>query len=226
MKLHILEDSPNSEARNDVLPLLEEYFVEVRGILTELPEKLNIYLLNDMLIPETGEGGFAYSSDIVTVSFDLNFKDKALQKAALRGTVFHESYHLVQGHTSQSPTAEYRSALDSAIYEGCATVFEREYAKSYSPWGDYSQHTKDELERWVKELRRINIDDFAQDKDGIWRRWAFYDEQSGQRWRLYKVGTWLVELALARSRKDILELKNMSAGDIETFVASIRKTSS
>ena len=45
------------------------------------------------------------------------------------------------GYAGIDPKAEYHSMLDVAIYESCATVFERNYANVSLLWGEYKQHS-------------------------------------------------------------------------------------
>jgi hypothetical protein len=212
--LHFYEDAPNVAAKDAVEPALTAAYEEVRQILSELPEDIHIWLDNWCLIPETGDGGFAYSPNELTIAYDIDFKDKALQQKSLRQTIFHEGYHLVQGHTNEQPHAQYKTALDSAIYEGCAVVFERKYAGSDPLWGHYEKHDEATLTEWRNAMMKISIDDFVKNDGEIWRTWAFYDELTEERWRLYKVGTWLVDSALQRSGKDILDFRKLSAEEI------------
>lgn len=212
--ISVYEDSPNIVAKDSILPLAATYYDEVRGLMPELPSDLTLWLDNWCLIDETGTGGFAYAANELTLAFDMNFPDKALQRKDLRATIFHESFHLVQGHTQESPRATYTTALDNAIYEGCAVVFEREYAGATPLWGLYDQHGSSTLMRWRAELQQIPIETYLDAKTNIWEKWAFYDEVSNERWRLYKAGTWIVDQALRESGKNILELRTLSSTDI------------
>ena len=214
MELTFFDDAPNYKAVEIVRDPLQTYFDEVGKLLPELPRKLHIWLDNDGLVEETGEGGFAYSPDIINIAFDVDFEDTQAQLKALRGTVFHESYHLVQGHTSVEPKAEYRSMLDNAIYEGCATVFERVHAGVAPLWGEYKQHSQEELETWRDAMATYSNEEYRDGKLGLWPRWAFYDKDDGQRWKLYKVGSWMVDEAMERSRMGVLDMRRMSAYEI------------
>jgi len=214
MKLHFFDDAPNYQVAELVREPLEAYFAEVRELLPELPEKLSIWLDNSWLTKQTGTGGAAYSADIINISFDADFADKQAQLADLRGTVFHEAYHLVQGHTFIGPKAEYRTMLDSAIYEGCATVFEREYAGVVPLWGEYKQHSREELVLWRNAMKAISIEEFRDGSSKLWSKWAYYDKGDAQRWKAYKTGSWVVDEAIERSYIDILEMRKMSSTEI------------
>ena len=217
MELTFFEDAPNYGAVELVIKPLQEYFDEVALLLPELPKKLSIWLDNSFLIRETGEGGAAYSPEVITISFDADFKNKESQLADLRGTVFHEAYHLAQGHTFFDSTAEYHSMLDSAIYEGCATIFEREYAGVSPLWGECKQHSIDELTTWRDAMVAIPIEEYRGKENGPWDKWAFYDKEDGRRWKLYKTGSWVVDEAIGTSRVNILELRYLSADYIRHY---------
>lgn len=216
MSFAIHPDSPNKQA----IPLVEQTFrgeeARVRELLPELSDELQVYVYAEDLIPETGTGGYAFSPTVLSLAIDNDFKDKDKQLSALIGTIYHESYHLVQGHTGNETKAPVTSALDNAIYEGCATVFEHAYADVEPLWGDYSMHTEEELRQWSEALSRIPIDKWSENQDGVWERWSFYDTEDSQRWKAYKVGTWVVELYLRETGKDIRDLRLMAASDIRT----------
>lgn len=205
--------SPNFAATDEVLPVLERSYAEVRELLPELPEKLKIWLINENPVPETGVSGFAFSPKIMTIDFDQKFDDKQLQHRALRATVFHESVHLIQGHTSERTKASYSSALDSALYEGVASVFERNYANHMEPYSDYSDTDPELLAKWRDELTGISHKDFLADNGKIWRDWAFYDHADNEQWKLYKTGTWLIDSYLGSHGNDILEAVRMQASE-------------
>ena len=206
-----IEDAPNIVAKELVQEHVEKYFDEVRQLLPELPDDIYIWLDNRHMIYEVGEGGFAYSPVTINLSFDVDFTDKAKQLKSFRGTIFHETFHMVQGFTFEEPRALMKTALDSAIYEGCATVFEREYADVLPLWGEYAQHDIATLKEWKNQLKSIPQSEYV---DDAWETWAFYDAESGERWRVYKAGAWIVDEALKKSGLNILDLRLKSADDI------------
>lgn len=216
--ININKDAPNSAVEKIILKLLTQYYEEARGLLRELPEDINIWLDNWYLSPETGAGGFAYSPTTLTLSFDESFNDQTLQAQGLRAVVMHESYHIVQGHTYTEPSATYRHALDSAIYEGCATVFEREYANGILPIGDYKDIEEAKLQQWAEALANISNDDYRNGETGLWIKWALYDKETKDRWKAYRVGTWIVDRALKKSGKDILDFRTLDAQTIHSYV--------
>lgn len=212
--LNFYPDAPLYGFKDTVEPALATHFEEVRQYLPELPATINIWLTSEFVIPETGSGGFAYAPDIITIGYDPEFPDKEMQISKLKGMVFHESYHLVQGHTANDTRAQYASLLDSATYEGCATVFERQYTDSTPLWGNNSQHTGEQLASWRDGMSAITYSGDHSTIGSIYESWAFFDEADQQRWKLYKTGTWLVDQALTKSGKDILDLRHLSATQI------------
>jgi len=208
-----LADAPNIKAKTAVEPTVEAAYSEVRQFLPELPVDMQVWLDNSYLIHETGEGGYSYAPNVISIAFDLAFKDKKAQRERLRATIFHEAFHLVQGHTFEKPKVIYKTALDAAIYEGCATVFEREYARSSPLWGNYEQHGEELLQRWRDGLFAVPAEVYYNDS-AVYKKWVFYNEETGERWRLYKTGTWLVDQALKKSKLGILDLRLKNAEEI------------
>ncbi len=212
----VLPDSPNISAAGEVLPIAEKSYTQVRQLLPELPENLDIWLINDNPVEATGVSGFAYSPSIITIDYDPDFADKQLQQQALRATLFHESYHLAQGHTDQENSGQYHSALDAAIYEGAATIFERVHANYAELYGEYSATDKVLLTKWRDELAAIPHSDYTAGDSGLWQQWAFYDHTDNQQWKLYKTGTWIVDSYLTQTGKDILDIVHTPAKDIRS----------
>jgi len=190
-------------------PLISDSLNEVRRLLPNLPKSIQIYFSDYGILEDTGIGGYAYSSNIITISLDPNFDDKEKQEANIRPTMFHESFHLSQRFTGEDGPF---SAIDNALYEGMATVFEREYAGVFEPYGDYRQISEKKLKQWTEELRRLSAEVFA---DGeVYSKWKFYHPELKERWIAYRTGTWLVDEVLKRKRLSILDLRTKKAADI------------
>lgn len=191
------------------VPLVENAYSEATGLLDKLPEVVDIKFTDNGASEDTGVGGFAVSGNQINLATLKNFRDHAAQRKNLRATVLHESFHIQQGFTfDKSPF----TALDSAVYEGCAVVFERKYADNAAKYADYSQNTNEELGRWLDEIRNVGAEYF-EDTD-TWHRWAFYHPDYNQKWIIYKVGTWLVDRLIKEDKIDVLDLKDKSAGEI------------
>lgn len=209
-----LRDAPNYENEPLVHENVEKYIAEVRQYLPELPKDLKIYLDNQRVIPDTGSGGYAYAPNIFNIGFDTDFHDKEYQQKQFRGMIFHELYHLVQGHTEIEPRAKRPTMLHSAIYEGCSTVFEREYTESIPPWGDYSMVSDNTMSMWKEKLAAIT-EEVVYSDPATWRRWAIDGDGTAEgRWPQYRLGTKLVDDYLAKTGKDIVDLRLMQADEI------------
>lgn len=213
MRIH--PESPNKEAIPLVKATIAEHEVRTRELLPELPDDLQIYVYGENIIPEKGVGGYAFSPNIISLAVDNDFADKELQRRALADMMLHEGFHIVQGHTGEEPHAPRDNALHSSIYEGAATKFEIAYGiDGDAPWGDYSAHSEDELGDWCDKLEAISSEEWLADDGKLWQKWSFYDHEDSQRWKSYKVGAWIVDDYLAKTGKDIRELRLMSAEEI------------
>lgn len=186
---------------------ISHYYTEVRKLLPELPEKMHIFFSDTGIIPETGIGGHAHNSEIVTISIDPDFKDKHKQAADIRPTIFHEAFHVYQNFTYEGPQYP---ALEGAVYEGMATVFERQYADTAQPYGDWNHTPVERLKQWVTLLKNIDQEEYEQD----WQQWKFYHDKFHEQWIAYKAGVFVVDTVLSRYKLDILDLRDKSAEDV------------
>lgn len=185
------------------------YYDQVRTLLPALPETIKIYFGDYGIIPESGVGAFAYSRDIITISLDPKFADKARQAKDIRPSVFHEAFHLVQDFTGAS---QRYSALEGSIYEGMATVFEREHAATLQPYGDYSNTPTEKLIEWAESLRRVDSE--YHQNEAISSAWKFYHPEIQERWIAYKVGAWITDQVLQDKNLTILDLSHRTAADV------------
>ena len=186
---------------------ISEYYDEVCKLLPKLPKTIKIYFSNYGIIPESGIGGYAYAHDIITISIDPNFKEKGEQLNDIRPTIFHESFHIFQNYTGESGPF---SAVDNAIYEGMATVFEREYCNIWQPYGDYKEIPEDNLRQWIKDLQQLSLDDFQKN----YRDWKFYHPRLKERWIVYKTGTYIIDQVLREHQLSILDLSTKTAAEV------------
>lgn len=193
--------------------MILKYWIEVRSFLPELPVDIEATIDNAHLVTSTGVGGFVAGLGKMLLSFDPNFSDKLLQEHNLRGTIFHQAYHMVQGHSFANPTAEYDTALDNAIYEGAAIVFEQTYANSYPAWGDYRQVSSVVLDQWQAALSKIPIYQHMLGTK-LWQEWSSAADDPKDSWRSYRVGTRLIDEYLKKTRKNILDIRHLSAEHI------------
>jgi len=187
--------------------LISDSYDEVRKILPELPETIKIYFSDYGILPESGVGGYAYAADIITISIDPDFKDKKKQNKEIRSTVFHESFHIYQNYTGESGPF---SAIENAIYEGMATVFERVYCEIWQPYGDYRETPVKKLKQWTKDLQKLSLKDFEEN----YSEWKFFHSELKEQWIVYKAGTWIIDQVLQRHKLTILDLSNKKASEV------------
>jgi uncharacterized protein YjaZ len=157
--------------------------------------------------PGYGVGGYAESSACVRLVLDPSVElEPEVRRRRLHAAVLHESFHLVQGFTVAAYRGRVRpSALEHAVYEGCATVFERERARNEPPWG--ALEDDETMRAWTAEVAALGA-------DYDWRRWKFFDPETRRPWILYRVGTFVVDTALARTGLQIEALAGRTAGEI------------
>ena len=115
--------------------------------------------------------------------------------------MFHESYHIAQGYTGEMGGI---SPIEVAVYEGAATVFERDIAQSKPEYGSYDE---EKVKGW---LETINTLPDAYD----WYAWKVYDEADKESYKSYKVGVYIIDQAIKKSGKTIVELNGLSAKEI------------
>jgi uncharacterized protein YjaZ len=191
----------NDQVEDKLLAMLQGYYDEVREILPKLPKNLQIYFDDFCMVPELGCGGYAYSPIIITIAYDLNFKDKESQQKYLRSTFFHECYHISQGYNGEMGEI---SPIEVAVYEGAATVFEREVSKSKAEYGSYDES---KVREWYAQLKSLpNKYD--------WYSWKVYDEHDKEYAKSYKTGSYIVDQAIKKSGKSIIELNTLDAKEI------------
>lgn len=199
----------DKKTQEALVPTISHAYDEVRKIVTGLPETLNVYFMDEGIVPESGIGGSAYDHKTMNLSFDALFPDKAFQLSELYATVFHEAFHIKQKFTFHSFP---NSALEAAVYEGCATVFEREHGNGAVPYGKYDDVSQDTLAGWLASVKAVGHSYF--EDDAIWHTWAFYHPETNERWIIYKLGTWLVDQTLEKYGLTIIDLQEKTAADI------------
>lgn len=188
---------------------ISDYYNEVRTLLPTLPEAMQIYFSDYGIIPESGVGGYAYSRNVLTISLDPDFEDKDKQFKDIKPTVFHEAFHQFQDFTGES---EHYTPIEGCIYEGMATIFEREYADVSQPYGDYRQTPEKKLLQWIRGIKKLNTEEFADEK--VYSAWKFYHPKLKERWIAYRVGTWITDQVLTKYNLSILDLSTRTAKEV------------
>ena len=194
--LHFLDTDAHqfsTAERAEVTTLAVTAEPEVRALLPALRTRLNLVVsTGTSVIPETGEVGSTTSPDTVHWTVDPGRDVCVVAAEHLRHMLFHELHHCARLLAVPSYLTE--DWYDGAVFEGLATVFEREAGWS-PPWGDYPT---DEIAAWAAEL-------FAQPVDHTFNHWKF-QHPDGRRWISYRVGTWVVDEAVQRSGRSAAEL--------------------
>lgn len=198
---------------SSLIPIIDAAYDEARLVLDKTPETIEINFTESGASDITGVGGFANTHNQINIALIKDFQDKVLQEDNLRGTVLHESFHIHQGFTfDKSPF----TALEAAMHEGCAVIFEQQYTTHPVVYADYSTHSDQELQKWLDEIKAVGTKYF-EDYD-TWQRWAFYHPEYEQKWIIYKVGAWLVGEILKKRHLTILDLKDMTATEIYKLI--------
>lgn len=208
--IETLNQYQNPEQQPQVTEAIQAYWNEARGLMPELPEDINIYFYNKIITPGYSSGGFAYAPDTITLGFDDTYPDETEKWFQLRDAVLHESYHLAQGFTGFDNEGKPRpvpAAIEQAVYEGAATVFEREYstAQKKAGWAEYMDDAT--MLGLVKEVQALTDDYDIQ-------QWKFYDPATDRKWTLYRTGTFIVDRALSKSKLDILDIRHKTWQEI------------
>ena len=148
---------------------------------------------------ETGETGAAMPPDAImwTVDPQRNGGVDAIAQKWLRASLFHELHHLARAASQPRKTL-----VDQAIYEGMATVFERDVAGADAPWGAYPQN----VAQWADELTHLPPDSSVRD-------WL-YTHPDGRRWIGIKVGAYWVDNAMRKSGRSMKDLTTASTDEI------------
>ncbi len=199
--IKVIKHFSSQDVEKDILKVAEKALSDSKKLLLSVPDNIEIYFDNFCLLKEHGVGGFAYSNKIITIAYDEKFPDKIAQSEYLYQTFLHELYHLSHGYFSVDFEC---TPLEEAIYEGAATLFEKEHAESEAPYSEYDPSL---VEEQLANVKLLN-------EDYDLKKWKIYDKESGQRWILYKVGTFIVERAIKNSGKSIIELNSLNAQEI------------
>lgn len=197
----------NKSSEEPVESIISDGYDEVRKLLPRLPETIQIYFSDYGILPDSGVGGYAYAHDIITISIDPDFADKKKQAKEVRSTVFHESFHILQNFTGESGPF---SAIQNAVYEGMATVFEREYCDIWQPYGDYRETSEEKLKEWTESIQNLSLEEF----ENSYSDWKFFHPKLQERWIMYKVGTWIIDQVLHEHKLTILDLSTKTADEV------------
>lgn len=214
MKVHILESTKwprdDVELQGQIRLVAELAHKDARAIINAIPETINIVIEPNARFTDKDVvvGGYAHSAELISLNFDPDLpygRQKLL--AELRGAAMHELNHAA--HFSFFPDDD-SPLIEEAVFEGLATVFERDYAGGEQP-GFAKYEDEATMRDWLDEIL------LAQEQGGK-REDLKYMHPDGRRWVLYKTGCWVVDAAMRESGKSIVELMPLPLGD--TFALS------
>jgi len=211
MKVYAFESEDWAEAaQHGVTPekaveAIERGLSETKNLLPTLSDYINVVVRpNDSgIMPETGTGAYTHDSEFIEITIDKTVPHGAEDMLkSLYEIPFHEG-----NHAARYNVVPYDDRfIVSAIYEGLATVFEREYSGYKPPYGNYEDD--ETMAKWFEELKTA---DWGQ------RSEMMFMTKDNRRWVGYKTGTWLVDKAIKNSGKSIVELTTLPADDIFKF---------
>lgn len=177
---------------------------EVREILPALRHDIQYEWFNQdsgLIVPHYVTGGSLYTPGTVSIAIDKTCSDVARVENELRLTAFHELFHVMQGFSYVDENGNDRdlpSMIGDALYEGAASIFERDFAgfdgqKAVLPYyADYTLHDESQLTEWTNAL----IDMGTVRDIELLNQWKFYHDDLGVNHIMYKVGAYLVDTVL------------------------------
>ena len=183
---------------------LNEAEAEVRTLLPSLPAKLSLLVSpTEFVIPELGSMGIALSPDIIQFSVDPEHAGGVAEVACatFRFTLFHECHHAAR---EKALGRQGTSLVPSAIHEGLATAFERDFAGHEPLWG----YDNTEIHSWTAGFLALGAQDYC--------HWLF-NHPEGRRWIGDKAGTYLVDRAIANGKTSAVKLLAVEWSDVLTM---------
>ena len=186
--------------QNLIRRVIERTTSEVRPLLPALPPDIETTVRPGAdVTPEIGATADAMPPNGIVVTIDAARPEgvEAIVHKWLRPIMFHELHHLARS-TAGVPG----SIVERAVFEGMATVFERDFARSETPWGAYPPNVID----WAHELQALPAD--APVRDWIHRH------PDGRRWIGMKVGAYWVDRAIAKSGRSAADLATVPTADV------------
>lgn len=180
------------EVYDDIDQEVAEYIAEASRLLPDLPGNITFVRDNSLIIPGNGTGGTLIKPTVLGIGYDPAFEDKQKLSKHLRATVLHECFHAVQGWSDQAPTMTPKTLLEDGVLEGAATVFERQFGLTSPPWSRYADD--ETMKLWLTEVKSKDLDPNSNEYIDY-----KFGSVGGVKWMLYKLGTWIVDKALARN---------------------------
>jgi Predicted Zn-dependent protease (DUF2268) len=178
---------------------------DTRRLLVGLPLCLTATVFPSCrVVPGWGSTGYTPAKDWIQISINPWDPRGVLEIAGreLRSLVAHETHHAARW-ALVAPEGLLQHVTSTAVFEGLATVFQREMTGLTPPWGEYDEDVVDE---WVAELLSLppGIDT---------RPWRFR-HGDGRQWIAYEAGTRIVERACAELGSTAAELVGATTRNI------------
>lgn len=204
MKIHFADSQYDidPEFKRKYVAEIKHAYKEVSKLLPFGSKHVNFFIHPREwgLIPETQDLGVMQNSEFIVMAFNPVVSEEVSQKilSNVRPTVFHEVNHATRFNLEYF----YDDLLGSAVLEGLGTTFERDYAGSDPLYGKYPA----EVEDWLQDLIKHNTS----------KRWNDYKfkHPDGRRWIIYKVGVYIIDQAMEKSNKSLIELTRMECEEI------------
>lgn len=186
--------------RADIRRLVREAAEAATKELPEVSPHLNIVICpadSSETIKETGDGGITYSEEYMSIVFDyaVPFGAEAV-KESLRTTTMHEMVHAA---SYKNVEGWIPAPLQSVVYEGLATVYQKKHSQTPPLWSEYGDDAT--MQKWLDEIKTLPTD--VKNFDYL------FDHPDGRRWIIYKTGTWMIEKLLATKKHSFNELMNL-----------------
>lgn len=212
-KMSIAYDESGYELSTSEKQLLDSVFTNsettLRNLLPALPDSVHIevrFTETDLRVVD-GVTGRADKGDplgelvvIISTTYPGGVTEAA--KDGLASVVYHEFHHLSTGWTMQS-SHKRKGIMDAVIKEGLAVVF----AETYTGQKQEGNQYPDVVEKWVKEIIDLPA-------DANYMHWVSGEHPDGRVSIGYKAGKYIIDEAIRRSGKSILELSLLEDGVI------------
>ena len=203
VKIHLLEsdgwEKMPALSREEVGGLVRLYAEEAAGILGDLSPKLNIIVKPDLphVNERKGVGGSTYDHELLDLTFMSNLPLGVDDfKRYLRETTLHELNHALYMRFHPREGRQ----LWWVTLEGLGTVFDREYAGGSHEFTDERYQVNDEMIEWLGSQEEAST------------RSPNPPENWGD--MMYSTGVWLVDRAIMRSGKSVVQLTRLSCDEI------------
>ena len=201
MKIHILESADWSKcviSHDDISKWINTYAGESADLLKDVSLSLNIIVKPSLpwVSSNKGVGGSSFDHELMDITFDVTMPfgvDKFRQY--LREAIFHEMNHtmFMRFHPRE------KRQLYWAVLEGLGTAFDRDYAMGEHFTREQEANNEEKL-AWLKQnlVTSTRSPHAPEDWGGM----------------MYQVGTWIVDIAVKNSGKDVIELTHLSCDEI------------